>query len=123
MLMSGEDSAKAAFASFFRALKPGGVLGVVDHRLPEDRDSALEKSSGYLKQSTIVRLAESVGFRLVGGSDVNANPRDKADYPDGVWKPPPTLRKGDVDRDKLLALGDTDRRTPTLSKTSPAGSW
>lgn len=110
-LMSGDDAAQAAFATFYRALKPGGVLGVVDHHLPEDRDSALEKKSGYVKRSTIVRLAENAGFKLVATSDVNANPKDKADYPDGVWTLPPTLMKGDADRDKYLAIGESDRAT------------
>ena len=111
LLMTGEPEAKAAFASFYKALKPGGVLGVVDHRLPEDRDSALEKSSGYLKKSTIVRLAESAGFKLAAESEVNANPRDKADYPNGVWTLPPTLSQGDQDREKYLAIGESDRLT------------
>lgn len=110
-LMTGDDAAKAVFASFYKALKPGGVLGVVDHRLPEDRDSALEKSSGYLKKSTIVRLAQSAGFRLVAESQINANPKDKADHPGGVWTLPPTLAKGDVDRAKYLAIGESDRAT------------
>lgn len=111
LIMGGEDNAKAAFASFFRALKPGGVLGVVDHRLPEDRDVALEKTSGYLKTSTVIRLAQQAGFRLAGQSEINANPKDKADYPTGVWTLPPVLRNGDVDRAKYVAIGESDRMT------------
>lgn len=110
-LMAGDDAAKAVFASFYKALKPGGVLGVVDHRLPEDRDPALEKSSGYIKQSTIVRLAESAGFRLAAESPVNANPKDTADHPGGVWTLPPTLAKGEEDRAKYQAIGESDRAT------------
>ncbi|XHR99992.1 methyltransferase [Sphingomonas sp. DBB INV C78] len=110
-LMTGDAEAKAIFASFYKALKPGGTLGVVDHRLPEDRDSALEKSSGYIKKSTIVRLAESAGFKLVAESEVNANPKDKADYEKGVWTLPPTYTLGDVDRAKYAAIGESDRMT------------
>lgn len=116
MLMSGEDAAKAAFASFYKALKPGGILGVVDHRLPEGSDSALEKSSGYLKQSTIIKLAEGAGFKLVAQSEVNANPKDTADHADGVWTLPPTLAKGETDRAKYLAIGESDRMTLKFAK-------
>lgn len=101
--------AERAFASFYRVLKPGGVLGVVDHRLPESRDAAEEKSSGYLKRSTIVSLAEKAGFRLAAESEVNANPRDAADG--RVWRLPPTLQHGDVNRDKYVAIGESDRMT------------
>lgn len=111
LLMSGEPTAQAAFASFFRALKPGGVLGVVDHRLPEDRDATAEKSSGYLKRSTVVRLAEGAGFKLAAESEINANPRDTANWPKGVWTLPPTYSLGDADRAKYQAIGESDRMT------------
>jgi len=111
LIMSGDTAAPAVFAAFYKALKPGGTLGVVDHRLPEDRDAALEKKSGYLKRSTIVKLATDAGFRLVAESEVNANPRDKADYPGGVWTLPPTLAQGDANRDTYLAIGESDRMT------------
>jgi predicted methyltransferase len=109
MVMAGDDDAPRAFAQFYRVLKPGGILGVEDHRLPEDRDSALEKTSGYLKRSTVIRLATQAGFQLVADSQVNANPKDPADGP--VWRLPPTLRNGDTDRDKYLAIGESDRMT------------
>jgi predicted methyltransferase len=92
-------------------LKPGGTLGVVDHRLPESRDSALEKTSGYLKVSTIRRIAEAAGFTYVGASEINANPKDTADWAKGVWTLPPVLANKDVDRDKYLAIGESDRMT------------
>ena len=110
-LMGGDKVAADAFQSFYRMLKPGGVLGVVDHRLPENADSALEKTSGYLKVSTVKRLAEQAGFKLVKESEVNANPRDSRDYPQGVWTLPPTLKLGDQDREKYLAIGESDRMT------------
>ena len=111
LLMAGDATAATAFADFYRALKPGGVLGVVDHRLPEDRDSALERTSGYVKRSTILRLAAAAGFKLAGESAVNANPKDSADWPKGVWTLPPTFREGDINRAKYLAIGESDRMT------------
>ncbi len=111
LLMAGDPAAAQAFADFYKALKPGGVLGVVDHRLPETADSAREKSSGYLKRSTVIRLATAAGFKPAGESEVNANPRDTADWPDGVWTLPPALRLGDKDRDRYLAIGESDRMT------------
>jgi predicted methyltransferase len=100
-----------AFRELFAMLKPGGVLGIVDHRLPEDASADREKSSGYIKVSTVRALAEKAGFEYVGASEVNANPKDTADWPDGVWTLPPTLTKGDADRDKYLAIGESDRMT------------
>jgi len=111
LIMNGGTAADDAFASFYRALKPGGVLGIVDHRLPESRDSAMEKSSGYLKRSTVVALAAKAGFRLAAESEVNANPRDTADYEKGVWSLPPALRNGETDKAKYLAIGESDRMT------------
>src|SRR3546814_2906363 len=92
-------------------LKPGGTLGVVDHHLPEAMDSALEEKSGYMKRSSVVGFAEAAGFKLAGESDINANPKDPHDYPGGVWTLPPSLAKTDVDREKSLAIGDSDRMT------------
>lgn len=111
LIMSGGDTAAGSFKAFFRMLKPGGVLGVVDHHLPETMNSADEMKSGYLKRSTVIRLAQGAGFRLAGESGVNANPRDAHDWPGGVWTLPPTLRLGDTDRAKYLAIGESDRMT------------
>lgn len=119
LLMAGDAAAAQAFADFYKALKPGGVLGVVDHRLPEGRDAALESKSGYIKQSTVVRLAEAAGFKLAAESAVNANPKDTADWPGGVWTLPPTLRQGDADRARYLAIGESDRMT--LKFVKPKG--
>jgi len=91
-------------------LKPGGVLGVVQHRLPEDRDGS--EYSGYVKQSWVVAQAESHGFRLVESSEINANPADTADHPDGVWNLPPSLRNVEGEaREKSLEIGESDRMT------------
>ena len=110
--MGGSDEALAgAFATFYTALKPGGVLGVVDHRLPEDRADEAMATSGYVKESLVIRFAEAAGFELVDYSDINANPNDTADHPSGVWTLPPSLRLGDEDREKYLAIGESDRFT------------
>ena len=111
LIMAGDAVAAKAFADFYRALKPGGILGVVDHRLPETMDSGLERKSGYLKRSTIIRLATAAGFKLAGESTVNANPKDTHDWPEGVWTLPPTYRLGDVDKAKYAAIGESDRLT------------
>ena len=111
LTMSGGDSAANAFRAFFRMLKPGGTLGVVDHHLPESADTALEAKSGYVKVSTVVKLAQAAGFKLAGESKINANPKDTHDWPAGVWTLPPTLERGDADRAKYLAIGESDRFT------------
>jgi predicted methyltransferase len=102
---------EAAFAELFAMLKPGGVLGIEDHRLPEDASAEREKSSGYIKVSTVRALAEKAGFKFVAASEVNANPRDTTDWPEGVWTLPPTLALGDTDRARYMAIGESDRMT------------
>lgn len=111
LTMGGGATAANAFKAWFAMLRPGGTLGVVEHRLPDERDVAEEKSSGYLKRATVVALAQQAGFRLAGESAVNANPNDKADYPKGVWTLPPSLSEGDKDRARYLAIGESDRMT------------
>ena len=117
-LLMQDDPAVAArvFKAFHDMLKPSGIFGVVDHRLPEQMDTAQEKSSGYIKRSTIVRLAQQAGFRLVGESDINANALDSHDHPEGVWTLPPTYRLKDVDRAKYARIGESDRLTLKFQK-------
>ncbi|HEY0131472.1 MAG TPA: methyltransferase [Allosphingosinicella sp.] len=110
-IMPDQPFAEEAFRQMFAMLKPGGTLGVVEHRLPESADPAREKSTGYIKVSTVRRLAETAGFRLVASSEINANPRDTKDHPGGVWSLPPSLRGGDKDRERFLAIGESDRMT------------
>ena len=101
-----------AFRAFYVALKPGGVLGVVEHRLPESRpDNEQTAKSGYVKESDVIRMAEAAGFRLDARSEINANPKDSADWPDGVWTLPPTYALKDADRAKYQAIGESDRMT------------
>lgn len=119
MTQDKADYSAAAFKEMFAMLKPGGTLGVEDHRLPESADAERERTSGYIKVSTVRRLAEEAGFKFVGASEVNANKKDSADWPDGVWTLPPTYAKGDTDRAKYQAIGESDRMT--LKFVKPAG--
>lgn len=112
----GDMATLSAFKIFYAALKPGGVLGVVEHRLPERRADEDMKTSGYMKQSYVIAQAQAAGFVLEARSEINANPRDNADHPQGVWTLPPTLRLGDVDRDKYLGIGESDRMTLKFRK-------
>jgi predicted methyltransferase len=115
----GDGNAPQAFADWFRALKPGGVLGIEEHRLPENMDVAREKTTGYVKRSTVIRLAMAAGFQLAAVSDVNANPKDDHDHPDGVWDLPPTYQAGDQDKAKYAAIGESDRMTMRFVKPDP----
>jgi predicted methyltransferase len=105
------DYSVDAFKELYAMLKPGGVLGIEDHRLPEGASEERERQSGYLKVSTVRRLAEQAGFKFAGSSEINANPKDTKDYPKGVWTLPPRLAEGDTDRAKYLAIGESDRMT------------
>jgi predicted methyltransferase len=101
----------SAFRAFYRVLKPGGVLGVEEHRASPDRPQDRQAKSGYVREDVIIALAEKAGFRLAARSEINANPKDTKDYPAGVWTLPPTLRLKDQDRDRYLAIGESDRAT------------
>jgi predicted methyltransferase len=105
------DTAPAMFNAFFAVLRPGGVLGVVDHRARGDASLETVKASGYLPTRYVVKLATDAGFKLDESSEINANPKDTKDYPKGVWTLPPTLTLGQQDRAKYLAIGESDRMT------------
>ena len=107
--MAGFDA--EAFKAFHAALKPGGILGIEEHRLPENKSDELMKTSGYMKASYVRKLAEAAGFKYVGSSEINANPRDTKDYPKGVWTLPPNYAEKDVDKAKYAAIGESDRMT------------
>ncbi len=110
-----------AFSLFYKALKPGGVLGVVEHRARPGTSWALMKETGYMTEAYVVELAEKAGFVLEGRSEINANPADSTQHPKGVWTLPPTLRLGDVDREKYLAIGESDRMTLRFKKPLTVG--
>jgi len=97
-----------AFAAFFKALKPGGVLGVEEHRGRTDQPQDPKAASGYVREDYTIALAEKAGFKLLGKSEILANPKDTKDYAGGVWTLPPTLRGGEQDKDKYLAIGEAD---------------
>ena len=115
-MRGGDQGVDAAFMAFNEALKKGGVLGLVDHRLPESLDQETYKRSGYMKQSYVVAAAERAGFKLVASSEVNANPKDDSKHPRGVWTLPPRLALGEEDKAKYLAIGESDRMTLKFEK-------
>jgi predicted methyltransferase len=98
-------------AETFKALKPGGVLGVEQHRAKPDAKPDESAEKGYLPEDFVIKTVEAAGFKLEGKSEVNANPKDTKDYPEGVWTLPPTLELGDKDRAKYTAIGESDRMT------------
>lgn len=103
-----QGTADETFRTFYAALKPGGMLGIDDHRGRTDKPQDPKSPDGYVRTDYTIALAEKAGFRLVGSSEMNANPRDTKDYPAGVWTLPPTLRLGDKDKEKYLAIGESD---------------
>ncbi|NND39555.1 MAG: class I SAM-dependent methyltransferase [Pseudomonadales bacterium] len=109
------------YRAAFDVLKPGGVFGVVQHRgenrwLANTGSDSDRKISGYLPQSAVIAAAESVGFVLEATSEINANPKDSKDHPSGVWTLPPSLRLKEVDKEKYLAIGESDRMTLRFRK-------
>lgn len=99
------------YADFFRVVKSGGILGVVQHRAPVGGDADEWAKKGYVPEARVIQAAEKAGFVLDGKSEVNANPKDLKDHEEGVWRLPPTLGLGDKDREKYLAIGESDRMT------------
>ena len=103
-----DGSAPEAFAAFYRALKPSGVLGLEDHRGQRDTPQDPKAEDGYVRQDYAIALAEKAGFEFAGSSEINANLKDTANWPKGVWTLPPTFRLGDQDRAKYEAIGEAD---------------
>ncbi len=114
------DTAPAMFKAFFASLRPGGTLGVVDHRALDTARVEDIKESGYLPTAYVIKLATEAGFKLEAQSEVNANPKDTKDYPKGVWTLPPTLTLGEQDKAKYLAIGESDRMTLRFVKPEAA---
>ena len=106
-----DGSIDAWLAEFKDALKPQGVLGIVDHRALVGADPIKSSKLGYLPEAWAIEKIEAAGFKLSAKSEINANPKDTKDYPDGVWTLPPTYRLGDKDRAKYAAIGESDRFT------------
>jgi predicted methyltransferase len=100
--------AAEALAACFKALKPGGILGIEEHRGRNDRPQDPKAKDGYVREDYTIALAKKAGFQLAGASEINANPRDTKDWVDGVWTLPPTLSQGDKDKEKYLAVGEAD---------------
>jgi predicted methyltransferase len=105
------DTLEPVFAAVYEALKPGGVFGVVQHRAPEGRSIEAMKNTGYVTEAYVIAAAEAAGFELADSAEINANAKDTADHPEGVWTLPPTLALGDKDRERYLAIGESDRMT------------
>lgn len=110
----GDANKAAAFKAFFTALRPGGILGVVEHRAHPSKK--FDPKSGYIREKDVIRWAQKAGFRLVDRSEINANPADTKDYPEGVWTLPPRLRLGEKDKQKYLNIGESDRMTLKFEK-------
>lgn len=108
---TGEGDAKVQeiFKNVHTVLKKGGVFGVVDHRSPAGKP--VDPKSGYLHEAEVIKMIEKAGFKLAAKSEVNANPKDTADHPKGVWTLPPVMALKDVDREKYMAIGESDRMT------------
>lgn len=117
-----------AFADFYAALRPGGILGVVEHRLPASQPQDPRAASGYVQEDYVIALATEAGFELVGSSEINANPADTADHPFGVWTLPPVLRSSPVggepdpefDSSPYESIGESDRMTLLFRKPQGA---
>jgi len=110
------EAADKMLAGMYAALKPGGILGLVEHRGSSGQPQDPLAKSGYVRTDHAIALAEKAGFELVGQSEINANPRDTADHPNGVWSLPPTYRGGDADRERFAAIGESDRFTLKFRK-------
>ena len=105
------------FANSSKALKPGGLFGVVEHRAKPGASMEMMKKSGYVTEEHAIAVAKKHGFTLVARSEVNSNPKDSASHPGGVWTLPPSLRLKDKDREKYLEIGESDRMTLLFKKS------
>ncbi len=106
-----KDQAEVVFKAMYDALKPGGILGVVEHRAVADSKQDPKALSGYVTEAHVISLAEKAGLTLLAKSEINANSKDTTNHPKGVWTLPPSLRLKDQDKEKYLAIGESDRMT------------
>lgn len=112
------DQEHEYFAAFFKALKPGGVLGIVEHRARRDADMKSMHTTGYVTEAYVKEIAQRAGFVFEASSEINANPKDGTDHPRGVWSLPPFLQSGDEETYK--AIGESDRMTLKFRKPADA---
>lgn len=112
----GDGLEEQVLAAAYEVLRPGGTLGVVQHRANEGADPKESAENGYVPESYVIEVAENAGFEFVEKSEVNANPKDTKDHPEGVWTLPPSYRLEDVDREKYEAIGESDRMTLKFRK-------
>jgi len=112
----GAGQAQEIFNEFARVLKPGGILGVVQHRAEEDSDPEVSAKNGYVSESAVKEIAAKAGFVFEAASEVNANPKDTKDHPKGVWTLPPGYALDDEDRAMYAAIGESDRMTLRFRK-------
>ncbi len=113
----GDDGVKQVFVDAYKALKTNGVLGVVEHRLPKGATEG-DKNRGYVSVEKTIAQAKAAGFTLIASSEVNANTKDKASYAKGVWTLPPVLALKDKDKEKYIAIGESDRMTLKFAKVA-----
>ncbi len=106
--MSANNS-DAVLGAMYTALKPGGTLGLVEHRGNPDIEQDTEAKSGYVNEAYTIALVEKAGFKLVEKSELLANPEDSKNHSKGVWTLPPTLRLGEKNQKKYLTIGESDR--------------
>ena len=113
-IMAGQEH--EYFDAFYTALKPGGILGVVEHRALPDAGMEVMETSGYVTEAYVKEIAATAGFEFVAASEINANPHDATVYPAGVWTLPPNYRLGDTDRARYQEIGESDRMTLKFRK-------
>lgn len=113
------DQAPTVFSAMFKALKPGGILGIVEHRGSAIKPQDPKAVSGYVTEDYVIALARKAGFEYLAKSEINANPKDTKNHPEGVWTLPPTLKLKDKDKEKYLAIGESDRMTIKFMKPQP----
>lgn len=112
-----QDTTSAMISAIHTSLKPGGYLGVVEHRASANSPQDPNAKSGYVREDYAIDVIEKAGFKLVAKSEINANPKDTKDYPGGVWTLPPSFGAGDKDRSKYAAIGESDRFTLLFQKS------
>ena len=112
------NSESNAFALFFKALKPGGILGIVQHRAKPGATIKTMKNSGYVTEEYVIELAKNAGFVFEASSEINSNEKDTTNHPKGVWTLPPSLSLGDSDKEFYLSIGESDRMTLRFRKPS-----